>query len=811
MCLILVGNSQLSQITTNVKARYRRKGLAKSSTEQDPWPPFHAQSYTNLSLIHKKIVQLQTTEENTMVARIRTEGNIHEIPVISSVRLNTVHHIFAPVTSDEQCPMCILIEGHPGIGKTTLAKEICLQWANNKILTSDKLLLLLILRDPLLQKITSTDDLMKYILPMEHAQPVLSYLHTSNGAGVTFIIDGFDELGNELRHTSFFRELIEGDTLPNARVVVTSRPSVSACLLQHVDRRIEILGFGKSSKEQYLNDALSASPSKLQTLKRYFQQYPNIDAMCCIPLNMVIIIFLCLVGSLPPTATQMFASFILHTVCRHLKRIEKVTEDEFITKIEDLPQPVHTALQHLQKVAFYSLLEDKIVFTMDDLPDMCRDDPTCYGLLQAVECYCSDEVGTPTKSFNFLHLGIQEYFAAKFVASLPEVEEYLLLQQSFFVTDNNVHLSNMWVMYCGITNGQGSALRYYLSTYNTVSDYDIHHNYHNEFTISEDILKDAKKNLYLFQCFQEVQSDTVYDISCNTDEINLSNHTLLPHHVVSLAFYLLKSHGKWKTLNLDGCHIGDNGINLLHHYLSGNVEDKQEVTTINLSENDLTSASAPLIADIITYLQPNSVLLSHNSITSVRDISTAVINVKTTKTLDMDSSYLTVQEAPALCDVMNCLEKLKLRYNELEDDGAVIMSEGLATTNTLKVLDISSNNITAIGATAIANSLRQNTSLEVLDIGNNALSQDGGPIAFAEAITENKTLKELLLYGDDTLDEDSVKTIIDSLHLNNTITKLELPSRLWTTAHVKREVEKINNRRSTYNVQELKGNQLSCN
>ena len=92
-----------------------------------------------------------------------------------------------------------------------------------------------------------------------------------------------------------------------------------------------------------------------------------------------------------------------------------------------------TASQQLQKVAFDGLLEDKIVFTMDKVPDICKDDPTCYGLLD-VECYCSNDIGTPTKSFNFLHLGIQEYFAAKYVATLPEGEMPKLLKVSLLAT-----------------------------------------------------------------------------------------------------------------------------------------------------------------------------------------------------------------------------------------------------------------------------------------------------------------------------------------------------------------------------------------
>ena len=612
----------MQRVTDDFKAKYRRKGLVTSSST---WPPFHAQSFTSLALVHQKVTQLQAKEDTTKIARVRATGDIHKIPELtSSIKLDNIHQIFTPVTSNDQaqCPMSILIEGHPGIGKTTLVKEMCLQWANNRLLTSDKLVLLLMLRDPNVQKITSTEQLVRYTQSTDQVQCVLSYLQNNNGVGVTLIIDGFDELSIELRQTSFFRKVIEGDVLHNVRVVVTSRPSASACLHQCVQRRIEVLGFEKSSKEQYANNALKDTPEHLHKLKIHFQQYPNIDALCYIPLNMAIIVYLCLLGSLPPTATKMYKSFIINTIRRHLKKVGKIPYNTSIA------QPVCEALQQLQKVAFDGLVRDKIVFTVEELPVLCKDDPTCYGLLQSTECYSAEE-DTPTQSFNFLHLGIQEFLAAKHVTTLPEDEVYTFLKESFVTQgrgdSKSVRLSNMWILYCGITSGQCKTLRCYLTTYSS-NPYDNNIDSHvqgiskkmtdpsqqsdqrisNSRTISQDVLKDPVKVLYLFQCFQEAQDNELCEVlseSFDSGEIYIRHNRLLPHQVVSLGFFLSRSHRKWKKLDLDKCHIGDHGMSIIHQYLCGDKANKQEITRINLNNNNLTGASSHLIADIISHLQ----------------------------------------------------------------------------------------------------------------------------------------------------------------------------------------------------------------
>ena len=620
-----------------------------------------------------------------------------------------------------------------------------------------------------------------------------------------------------------------------------------------------------------LNNALKDTPEKLHKLKVHFQQYPNIDALCYIPLNMVIIVYLCLLGSLPPTATKMYESFILHTICRHLMRVGKIPSDSSVTQIDKFPQPVCEALQQLQKVAFDGLEKDKIVFTVEELPLLCKEDPTCYGLLQSTECYSAEEVGTSTQSFNFLHLGIQEYFAAKYVTTLPEDEVNTLLKESFIITQGrifynsnpnskNVRLSNLWILYCGITSGQCKTLRNYLTAYSsrfiqadddidddedcssddgyddTYSPHDLpivtkysttscstskqvssklqvtsekviglyashqesasDHGISNAITISQDILKDPVVVLYLFQCFQEAQDSKLCEIlakSFDSGAINISGNSLLAHQVVSLGFFLSRSHRKWWELALRRCNLRDHGMGIIHRYLCGNKVHKHEVKKVNLGDNNLTEASSHLIADIINHLQPHTICLSNNNITNVREISTAVINTSMVKVLNMHKNGLTAQETIAISNMIFCLEELYISYNELGDQSAKLLSNGIKTTKTLRVLDIGHNNIGPSGTVAIVSALTNNTSLKKLWMSHNKVGQDGAT-AFAKAIANNKTLKALSL-NDDTMDEKSAMIIMKSLHHNDTITGLSLCFELYTNDSVKEAVIKINRRR----------------
>ena len=500
-----------------LKKRYIDMGRGRCDEGSDPWPPFRINCFTTPVFIHKSLMQTRMETESATSARVF--GDIEDIPeVTKSPRLKSIEEIFE--LTDSYHPNKILIEGHPGIGKTTLTKEVCVRWAKGELLCSDKFVFLLFLRDPFVLKITNEQQLIKYFTSNSKVNLIQYYLEEKRGADVTFIIDGFDELNVELRCNSFFTRLIQGKLLDKAKVVVTSRPLASSGLHRAVDRRVEILGFERSDRERIINEALKNNPEKLKSLHRHFQHHPDVDAVCYIPLVLNIMIFMCELGYLPPTITEMYTNFILHTICRHLKRKGQMGDDDWVTKMEEFPEPVCGVLNMLQKVAFDGIINDRIVFEEKDLPDheMCKNDPTCFGLLQSTKCYSPTVVGAPVLTFNFYHLQLQEYFAAKhIIMSLPEDEAYDLVRKHFFVKDNEwdsddtfssdkggsddegssgnedvnssddtqsdysssdehhpddltIRLSYVWIFMFGLTKGDFVPLQHYLSTYSDSDD-----------------------------------------------------------------------------------------------------------------------------------------------------------------------------------------------------------------------------------------------------------------------------------------------------------------------------------------------------
>ena len=305
----------------------------------------------------------------------------------------------------------VLVEGAPGIGKSTLAWELCRKWEEFSCMQQYSLVILLRLREEEVQNIANINKLFF----SSDGETIAREVSANHGRGILFILDGFDELPKPLQQKGFLLHLIQGRVLPESTVVVTSRPSATGELLTScrplIQKHVEVLGFTQNNIEAYATSIFSSEPEKLETFNAYIlaSKNPAINSLMYVPLNAAIIVEIyrnCKSEHLlPHTLTELYTQLCLTILNRHFKFQKSSVSFE---KFEDLPPDLYQHFLHLSKVAFEGLKNEIVIFhTVPSYLDH-------FGFLDSV----SSLYGGGGVSYNFLHLTIQEFFAAYHISHL---------------------------------------------------------------------------------------------------------------------------------------------------------------------------------------------------------------------------------------------------------------------------------------------------------------------------------------------------------------------------------------------------------
>ena len=550
-----------------------------------------------------------------------------------------ISDIFLPIMASDGSfiDLYILIEGAPGIGKTVLAKEIAYQWANNELLTSKNLLLLVFLRECHQTQLKSIESLLQFVFKGSKMIPCLTnHLLQTQGNDTVIVFDGFDELSEENRKESIILDIINRRILTKSYLVVTSRPTASSSLHASVDRRVEVIGFTEEDRLHYIQTAFKNCDEQVKALQRYLQSNPTINALCYIPLNMTILI--CLVedgmDTLPETQTQMYRNFIQMTVVRFIKKFE----NHDIVDIDDLPHPYDKLFVELAKLAYIALKTDKIVFKLSEIIEGCPNltmtssNWNGLGLLKAMQCF-SAKTGNNQVTFHFLHFSIQEYMAAWYISTLPDNEQVKLLKKTFW----EHRYYNTWIMYVAITCGSSFALRHFISG----NWFKWYSKLFKSSKVSKKYLKDKMKCLHLFQCLVEAnKEDTIVSVKqlFQNNQIDLSNQTLLPSDLNTLGFFLIRSVSKeWDILYLSNCNIGSEGSNILcDRLLDNDVRGIVTIKKVNFSYNQLNFSSLIRLFGLLNSWHTSEIFITDDAIL---DNTT---DIKTIEDIVLQSSTLTV-------------------------------------------------------------------------------------------------------------------------------------------------------------------------
>ena len=418
-----------------LKDQHKKDQLPK----YNKWPPVVGKKFINLCLLSKCELTPQQAHQYTKAMFYGKVSRIDQNMTMDDIAKTDDGSIL------KGRQRCILIEGAPGVGKSTLAWKLCRKWGKGKILQQYRVVLLLRLREKRVRQVKTDKDMFELYKPVATKE-----LCESRGEGVLLVLDGWDELPVELRDKdSFFLDLLQGQVLPDAAVLVTSRPHASEiivtecrdCVFQH----IQIAGFTEDNVQAFVSSNIGDS-ELLKDFNTYIDSYPHVKSMMYNPLNAAIVVEVYKdchkeKSLIPKTLTELYTSLARSLLLRYLR---ERGIGKRLSELNDLPPHVYMQLCEVSKLAYEGITnKQQVIF--DSLPD----EFDSLGLMQCVPELYVDE-GT-VMSYNFLHLTIQEYFAAYHMSQQSTKEQKRMLK----LYQNNASMKMVLKFFAGLTNFSG--------------------------------------------------------------------------------------------------------------------------------------------------------------------------------------------------------------------------------------------------------------------------------------------------------------------------------------------------------------------
>ena len=383
------------------------------------WPPRVGEDFFGrLTLFIEQDMYIKSEDAQMKRAWCMLRGNIDEIPKHTHSQRIDISGILEPIDGQS---LRVVVDGPPGIGKTTLCRKILNMWATGTLDCYEyDIVLYCPLRNPKVAKATTLADLSVYESPKVF--DMVEWMIAMEGERLLIVFDGWDELNTELKETSLASKIIHREMLANCSVIVTSRSYASSSLLEicEINRHVQVMGFSKTEIKTVVLGALEKEKELAEKLIKDLSMREDVLSLCYIPLicSLVILVYRKLGQKLPTTLTELYENFILQTVRRHVKiSAHHSINHRQLQSLGNLPSAIATSLDEMAHFAYLCLKENspKITYSSFELQQCLANSvkENYLGLMTTVSV-CDEE------TCQFLHLSIQEFLAAWWLARSME-------------------------------------------------------------------------------------------------------------------------------------------------------------------------------------------------------------------------------------------------------------------------------------------------------------------------------------------------------------------------------------------------------
>ena len=633
----------------------------------------------------------------------------------------------------------------PGIGKSTLADEICCNWAQGIDFLSKDFDLVILIPLRTLQELTLKDKLLDVIGESAYDQLVKSI-----GSKFLIILEGLDEISLQWqKNDKFFVQLVrERGILEKAIIIITSRPHALIALysdskIQKDARRIEIVGFGKQQIKEYVEQHCE-NPELSKSFMDQLERFPNISNMCYVPLCLKMIVQSFKhsneIFPEPCTLTEIYHSFIVSKVQNrggdiNLAVLNDVDEDN-IKKLSNVfcnvPAEALRTIYLLSKLSFTSYFQwcssdqerrsPKIIYSNKEL-SLCNikitSESDAHGLLKATHILCG-QVFTTSSGFvyNFNHLSIQEYLCALYISLLPEDDQVQLFEDHFS------DFPHMWPFYAGISKCKSPKI--FESLFRKV--WSANH----------------KDKVSALHCIYEAQISAELCGHIPQASLKIQEFSMLPYDCLTASYFM--SIVPIMHLSLKSCSIGDQTASMLFRY-KGLVPLK----AIDFGTNYISNEGMELISSLLTENKITHVSFSANFLNDggIFLVPSTLSYLTYLVELDLSQCFMDSNSPIVLGKFLafnTSLLSLNVSFTGMKSDGIVAISQALQHNHTLVQLIAMCCDISYKGALSIRDMLKANNGLKFLKLNNNHLEVDS-IVVITEALPYNSKLIRLDLHG----------------------------------------------------------------